>query len=95
MNVSTQYPRAVAGDEVRSRRYRNMAMIRARSFTGFMNQEIGKFFGGISYSALTKARDSLNEALQNDGATRKMGEEVKDVLSRFKSRPLCFCPNPY
>lgn len=93
MNVSTQYACAVAGDEARSGRYRNMAMTCARSFTGFTNREIGQFFG-ISYSALTKAKNSFNEALQNDSATRKMAKEVTDVLSRFKSRPFCFCPRP-
>ena len=74
----------VSPQNVRSGKYRNMAIYCAKSFTGLTNREIGQYFGGISYSAVTKAKDAFEKMLPHDGPARKALEKMKDALSRFK-----------
>lgn len=71
-------------NDVRSGMHRNMAIYCAKSFTGFTNPEIGKYFGGLSYSAVTKAKDRFEKVLRSDRAMRKTFEKIKTAVSRFK-----------
>jgi hypothetical protein len=69
----------------RSGIHRNMAVYCARSFTGFTNQEIGRHFGALSYSAVTKAKNRFEKVLGSDRAIRRTFEKIKTGISRFKT----------
>jgi len=71
-------------DEVRSGMHRNMAIYCARSFTGCTNREIGRYFGAISYSAVTKAKDRFEKVLLSDRTMRRIFEKIRGGISRFK-----------
>ena len=64
--------------------HRNMAIYCARSFTGCTNREIGRYFGAISYSAVTKAKDRFEKVLLSDRTMRRIFEMIKRGISRFK-----------
>lgn len=49
--------------EVCSGIHRNMSIYCAKSFTGLTNPEIGRYFGGLSYSAVTKAKNRFEKVL--------------------------------
>jgi hypothetical protein len=71
-------------NDVRSGMHRNMAIYCAKIFTGFTNPEIGRYFGGLSYSAVTKAKGRFEKVLRSDRAMRRTFEKIKTAVSRFK-----------
>ena len=69
---------------VTSSPYKGYAVYLARKHTPFSNSEIGKYFGGITYSAVTKIGTRLKEQMRADG---KLGGEIRGLeekLSRVK-----------
>jgi REP element-mobilizing transposase RayT len=48
------------------------------------NSEIGKYFGGISYSAITKIGTRLKERLREDGELKGEIRGLEERLSRVK-----------
>ncbi len=71
-------------DEVLSGMHRNMAIYCAKTFTGFTNPEIGQYFGGLSYSAVTKVKGRFEKILRSDRAMKRTFEKIKAGISRFK-----------
>jgi hypothetical protein len=47
------------------------------------NREIGQYFGAISYSAVTKAKDRFEKVLPSDRTMRRIFEKIKRGISRF------------
>ena len=70
-------------NDVRSGMHRNMAIYCAKIFTGFTNPEIGRYFSGLSYSAVTKAKGRFEKVLRSDRAVRRTFEKTKAAISRF------------
>jgi hypothetical protein len=48
------------------------------------NREIGRYFGAISYSAVTKAKDRFEKVLLSDRTMRRIFEKIRGGISRFK-----------
>ena len=48
------------------------------------NREIGRYFGAIYYSAVTKAKDRFEKVLLSDPTMRRIFEKIKRGISRFK-----------
>jgi REP element-mobilizing transposase RayT len=64
----------VSKEEVQSRfPYKGYAVYLSRKHTPLSNTEIGSYFGGISYSAVTKIGTRIKERMRKD---RKLGEEM-------------------
>ena len=64
--------------------YKGYAVYLSRKHTPLSNTEIGSYFGGISYSAVTKIGTRIKERMRKD---RKLGEEMmklEEDLSRVK-----------
>jgi putative transposase len=61
---------------------RNVALYLAQRYTGLGNEEIGRLFGGLHYSAVSKAAARVREAVATD---RKLGEIVRRLDSHFKA----------
>jgi putative transposase len=76
----------ITSQEVTSRKgvYRNLALYLARKHTGFMNREIGQFFGNISHSAVAKAYKRFEDAMASDKALCKDLDRVVRVISNVK-----------
>ncbi len=47
-------------------------------YSGLKNEEIGKLFGEIHYSAVTKASARLTERMEKD---RKLRKRVQELIS--------------
>jgi REP element-mobilizing transposase RayT len=61
---------------------RNVALYLAQRYTGLANEEIGRLFGGIHYSAVSKAAARVREAMAAD---RELGKIVMELDSHFKA----------
>jgi REP element-mobilizing transposase RayT len=61
---------------------RNVALHLAQRYTGLGNKEIGEVFGGIHYSAVSKASGRLREEMASDKSLSKL---VGEVESHFKT----------
>jgi chromosomal replication initiation ATPase DnaA len=62
----------------------------ARKHTPFTNTEKGRYFGGVSYSAVTKIGTRIKDRMRKD---RKLGEkmiQLQERLSRVKGCPPSF-----
>ena len=61
---------------------RNVALYLAQRYTGLGNEEIGRVFGGLHYSAVSKAAARAREAMARD---RELGKIVMKLESHFKA----------
>lgn len=61
---------------------RNAAIYFVQRYTGLKNEETGKIFGGIHYSAVSKASWRLKQAMADDKRIEKL---IKTVESRIKA----------
>jgi len=69
---------------VTSSPYKGYAVYLARKHTPFTNSEIGEYFGGITYSAVTKIGTRLKERMKDDGKLRGEVRSLEEILSRVK-----------
>jgi hypothetical protein len=69
---------------VTSTPYKRYGVYLARKHTPFSNSEIGRYFGGISYSAITKIGTRLKEQMREDGKLRGEIRGLEERLSRVK-----------
>jgi len=76
----------IAPQEITTRKgaYRNLALYLARKHTGFMNREIGQFFGNISHSAVAKACERFEEVIASDRTLCENLDMVKRAISNVK-----------
>lgn len=61
---------------------RTVAIHIMQRYSGLSNEEIGRIFGGIHYSAVSKASARLQEKMKHD---RKLSKLVKETLSHVKT----------
>jgi putative transposase len=61
---------------------RPAALYIIQRYSGLRNEEIGKIFGGIHYSAVTKAASRLQELIRTD---KKLKKQVEDIISYIKT----------
>ena len=61
---------------------RNVALYLVQRYTGLGNEEIGRLFGGLHYSAVSKAAARVREAMAAD---RELEEVVRRLDSHFKA----------
>jgi len=59
----------------------------------FSNREIDRYFGGISYSAVTKIGTRNKDRMRRDRKLREEMIQLQEGLSRVKGRPLLPSPN--
>ncbi len=64
--------------------YRTYAIYLTRKHTDLTNREIGDYFGGISYSAVTKTGTRLMAKMAGDKALQKELGRVEALMSRVK-----------
>lgn len=64
--------------------YKGYAGYLARRHTPFSNSEIGEYFGGITYSAVTKNGTRLKERMEEDRELRADIKGLEATLSRVK-----------
>jgi putative transposase len=64
--------------------YKGYGVYLARRHTVFSNAEIGRYFGGISYSAVTKIGTRIKERMKGDVNLREAIESLEKRLSRVK-----------
>ncbi len=64
--------------------YKGYAVYLARRHTPFSNSEIGKYFGGITYSAVTKMGTRFKERMREEGELRGDIRVLEEKLSRVK-----------
>ena len=55
-----------------------------RKHTPFSNAEIGNYFGGITYSAVTKIGTRFKERMRGDENLKREIEDFEKNLSRVK-----------
>jgi hypothetical protein len=61
---------------------RNVALYLAQRYTGLGNEEIGRLFGGLHYSAVSKAAARVREVMVTD---KELGKIVMRLDSYFKA----------
>jgi REP element-mobilizing transposase RayT len=64
--------------------YRGYAVYLARKHTPFSNAEIGAYFGGITYSAVTKIGTRLKMRMREDLQLERAIKNLEERLSRVK-----------
>jgi len=64
--------------------YKGYAVYLARKHTPFSNTEIGRYFGGISYFAVTKVGTRIKDRMRKDRRLREEMIELQKGLSRVK-----------
>ncbi len=64
--------------------YKGYAVYLARKHTPFSNTEIGRYFGGISYSAVTKIGTRIKDRMREDRELREKMVHLQKELSRVK-----------
>jgi putative transposase len=72
----------IRGRGGRANRARNVALLLAQRYTGLGNKEIGEIFGGIHYSAVSKASRRLREEMTSD---KRLSRLLDEVESHFKT----------
>ena len=55
-----------------------------KKYSGMTNKEIGRLVGGLSYSAVTRARERFLEKTKKDRGLRKKVEKISAILSNVK-----------
>jgi len=64
--------------------YKGYAVYLTRKYTPISNKEIGRYFGGISYSAITKIGTRIKERMKRDRNLREEIIQLQERLSRVK-----------
>jgi len=64
--------------------YKGYAVYLAGKHTPFSNPEIGRYFGGISYSAITKIGTRTKDRMKKNRKLREEMIELQKALSRVK-----------
>ena len=64
--------------------YKKYAAYLAWKHTPFSNTEIGRYFGGISYSAVTKIGTKVKDRMRKDRKLREEMVKLQEGLSRVK-----------
>lgn len=64
--------------------FRNIAIYFTKKYAGLTNREIGSFFGGISYSGITRVYHRFGEKMLEDRNLRKQIKEIGNILSNVK-----------
>ena len=59
-----------------------MAVYVVQKYRGLVNEEIGRLFGGLHYSAVSKAEGRVREAMATD---RELVKIVRKLDSHFQS----------
>ena len=72
--------------------YKGYGVYLARKHTAFSNIEIGRYFGGISYSAVTKIGTRIKERMKRNEKLRREMLALEKTLSRVKGRSHCVTP---
>lgn len=73
------------GAIVKDRRWiRKIAIYLSKKHTGLTNREIGEMFGNISYSAITRVYQRLEEMLPGDKELEKQMRSIEAILSNVK-----------
>jgi len=62
--------------------YKGYAVYLSRNYTPVSNTQIGKYFGNISCSAVTKIRSRMKERMAKDKKIQQEMAEIEDRLSR-------------
>jgi len=81
----------VSKKEITERKYsglRRIAIYLIKINTGATNSEIGKCFGGITYSAVAKAYERFKRTLRIDRKLKEKIRKIEQHLSKVKARPL-------
>lgn len=79
--LCTHY-KITAGEVYRNNNHwRNIAIYLIKKFTSLPNGQIGKLFGGLSYSAVAKAYSRFVIRLKQDASLRKVVEKCSRALS--------------
>jgi len=65
-------------------RMRSFTITALKKLTSYTNSEIGQFFGGLSYSAVSKIVERFEGELDADKELRKRYEKIKTDLSNVK-----------
>jgi chromosomal replication initiation ATPase DnaA len=63
---------------------KKIAIYLLKKYTGMTNGEIGKQFGGLSYSAVAKAFSRLEERMKRDGKLRTVIKNIEKQMSNVK-----------
>jgi len=66
----------------RSNTARKVAIYLVQRYSGVGNVEVGRLFGGIHYSAVSKASGKLKEEMSSD---KKLANLVDEIISQFKT----------
>ena len=61
---------------------RKAAIYFIQRYSGLSNEEIGKIFGGIHYSAVSKASDRIKKEMAEN---KQLSEMVEHINSKFKA----------
>jgi len=72
----------IRGRGGRANKARRAALYIAQRYTGLSNKAIGDFFGGIHYSAVSKASERLREEMISD---QRLSKLVDELDSHFKT----------
>ena len=64
--------------------YKNYAVYLSRKYTPLSNTEIGRYFGGISYSAVTKIGTRLKHRIAADDSLQQEMDRIEGEMSRVK-----------
>jgi chromosomal replication initiation ATPase DnaA len=68
--------------------YRGYGIYLSRKHTPCSNAGIGRYFGGLTYSGVTKIGTRLRERMRGDGGLRGEMRNLEEKLSRVKGCPL-------
>jgi len=74
--------REIQSKRSRSNTARKVAMYLVQRYSGVGNVEVGRRFGGIHYSAVSKASGKLKEEMTSD---KKLTSLVNEIISQFKT----------
>ena len=72
----------IRGKGGRANTARRVALYLAQRYTGLSNKAIGDLFGGIHYSAVSKASGKLREEMIFD---QRLSRLVRELDSQFKT----------
>ena len=64
--------------------FRNIAIYLSKKFTSISNKQIGDFFGGLSYSAVSKVNQRFAEKLKQDKRLRRKVDKMIKSMSYVK-----------
>jgi len=82
VNPSGVQEHEIQGKRSLSNTTRNVIMDLFQRNRGVGNLEVGRLFGGIHYSAVSKASGKLKEEMRSD---KKLANLVDEIISQFKT----------